>query len=151
MSRLGKMPSWQRSFIVFSFFFCSLSGLAYFFYPELKTYIPISVSRFILAAHGISASFMLIALGLILPVHLKAGWLAKINRLSGVGQFFCLIALIVSGLLLYYGSESLRDLTVLIHYVLGFLLIGLFLGHLFSRRKTEQTNQNIRSISLRTR
>jgi hypothetical protein len=151
MSRLGKMPSWQRSFIVFSFSFCTLSGLTYFIYPELKTYVPISSSRFILATHGISASFMLIALGLVLPAHLKAGWFAKSNRFSGVGQFLCLLVLTASGLLLYYGSESLRDLTLLTHYVVGFLLIGLFLGHLFIRRKTEQTNQNMPSISLRIR
>jgi len=151
MSRLGKMPPSQKSFIVFSFSFCILSGLTYFFYPELKTYVPISASRFILATHGISASFMLIALGLVLPAHLKAGWFAKSNRFSGVGQFLCLLVLTASGLLLYYGSESLRDLTLLTHYVVGFLLIGLFLGHLFIRRKTEETNQNMPSISLRIR
>jgi len=151
MSRLGKMPHWQKSFIVFAFSFCALSGLTYFFYPELKTYVPISASRLILAAHGISASFMLIALGLVLPAHLKAGWIAKNNRFSGVGQFLCLLVLTASGLLLYYGSESLRDLTLLAHYIVGFLLVGLFLGHLFLRRKTEQTNQNMPSIALRTR
>ena len=151
MSRLGKMPIWQKSFIVFSFSLCALSGLTYFFIPELKTYVPISASRFILAAHGISASFMLIALGLVLPAHLKAGWIAKNNRFSGVGQFLCLLVLTASGLLLYYGSESLRDLTLLTHYVVGFLLIGLFLGHLLLRRKAEQANQNMSSISLRTR
>ena len=151
MSRLGKMPHWQKSFIVFSFSLCALSGLTYFFIPELKTYVPISASRLILAAHGISASFMLIALGLVLPAHLKAGWIAKNNRFSGVGQFLCLLVLTASGLLLYYGSESLRDLTLLAHYIVGFLLVGLFLGHLFLRRKTEQTNQNMPSIALRTR
>lgn len=151
MSRLGKIPPWQKSFIVFSFSFSALSGLTYFFYPELKTYVPIFASRFILAAHGISASFMLIALGLVLPAHLKAGWIAKNNRFSGVSQFLCLLGLTASGLLLYYGSESLRDVTLLTHYVVGFLLIGLFLGHLFLRRKTEKNNQNMPSISLRTR
>ena len=151
MSRLGKMPHWQKSFIVFSFSLCAFSGLTYFFIPELKTYVPISASRLILAAHGISASFMLIALGLVLPAHLKAGWIAKNNRFSGVGQFLCLLVLTASGLLLYYGSESLRDLTLLAHYIVGFLLVGLFLGHLFLRRKTEQTNQNMPSIALRTR
>jgi hypothetical protein len=94
---------------------------------------------------------MLIVLGLVLPAHLKAGWIAKNNRFSGVGQFLCLLVLTASGLLLYYGSESLRDLTLLAHYIVGFLLVGLFLGHLFLRRKTEQTNQNMPSIALRTR
>jgi hypothetical protein len=119
MSRLGKMPSWQRRFILSSFFLCALSGLVYFFFPQLQLYVFIPASRFILATHGISASFVLIALGLVLPVHLKAGWLAKSNRLSGVFQIVCLLTLIGSGFLLYYGPEPLRDLTLLAIYLSG--------------------------------
>jgi len=151
MSRLGKMPSWQRSFILSSFFLCALSGLVYFFFPQLQLYFFIPASRFILATHGISASFVLIVLGLVLPVHLKAGWLAKSNRLSGVFQIVCLLTLIGSGFLLYYGPESLRDLTLMTHYVFGFLFIGFFLSHLFIRRKGSRSHQNMASISLRTR
>ena len=96
------------------------------FFPQLQLYVFIPASRFILATHGISASFVLIALGLVLPVHLKAGWLARSNRLSGVFQIVCLLTLIGSGFLLYYGPEPLRDLTLLAHYVFGFFFIGFF-------------------------
>ena len=88
---------------------------------------------------------------LLRPVHLKAGWLAKSNRLSGVFQIVCLLTLIGSGFLLYYGPVPLRDLTLLAHYVFGFFFIGFFLSHLFIRRKGSRSHQNMASISLRTR
>jgi hypothetical protein len=148
--RLGSMPLWQKIFVMFSFILCALSGILYFFYPQINLLSVIVSSRLVLAIHGIASTFSLISLGIVLSVHIKIGWLVKSNRLSGVIQLLSLIALLVTGCSLYYGPQSIREITLKMHYVFGFLFTVCFLSHVW-RPKLNQGHQNIASISLRTR
>ena len=145
------MPLWQKWCVMFSFVLCALSGLIYFFYPQSNLFNLMPSSRLVLTIHGISATFSLISLGMVLPVHIKIGWLIKKNRFSGVVQLVCLVVLLITGCALYYGPQSIRDTTLLFHYVFGFLFIASFFSHLFLNHKSAQNNQNMASISLRTR
>lgn len=149
--RLGSMPLWQKIFVMFSFILCAVSGVLYFFYPQSNLLSVMPLPRLVLAAHGITATFSLISLGTVLPVHIKIGWLIKSNRFSGVMQLVCLAVLLVSGCLLYYGPQSVREITLIFHYVFGFLFITCFLSHIFLRPKSNGGHQNMASISLRMR
>lgn len=151
MRRLGQIPNWQKIFIYGSLFSCALSGILYLFHSELNELASILSSRMVLTIHGISGGLMLIVFGILLTAHFRAGWLSQNNRLTGVLQLISLVILIVTAYLLYYGSGSIRDVVLTVHYVFGFLFI-FFLGcHLAFRKNSRKIHQNMASISLRTR
>ena len=72
-----------------------------------------------------------IALGSVLTVHLKAGIKAKRQVFSGLSQLTCLLALILTAALLYYGPAELRDDAITAHWVIGILFFSFFLSHAF--------------------
>ena len=129
MSRLGKMPSWQRWFALVSMLACSISGTAYLMGHQflfLKQSLGI---HSVLAWHGITALVATLALGSILPFHLKAGLKAKRKLASGLSQLVFLVVLLMSGAMLYYGPEETRDGVVLTHWMVGLLFFAIFFSH----------------------
>jgi len=133
MSRLGKMPNWQRVFVISGIFACSVTGLLYLIGHEFQIQRSTFGSHHILAAHGISGMLSAIALGSVLPFHLKAGYKSKRKWLTGFSQLIFLIALIISGALLYYGPEAIRDEVILTHWMVGLLFFAIFMQHAFNR------------------
>ena len=133
MSRLGKMPSWQRVFVISGIFACSVTGLLYLIGHDFQIQRSTLGSHRILATHGISGVLSAIALGSVLPFHLKAGYKSKRKWLSGFSQLIFLIALMVSGVLLYYGPEAIRDDVIFMHWMVGLLFFAIFMLHAFNR------------------
>jgi len=129
MSRLGKMPSWQRSFVVISMLACSMSGSLYLLGHEFQIQRSALGNRHILALHGVFAIIATLALGSVLPFHLKAGLKSKKKWLSGFSQLSLSLVLLTTGALLYYGSAEIRDLVVSTHWILGLLFFVIFLAH----------------------
>ncbi|MBU3602507.1 hypothetical protein [Polynucleobacter sp. AM-25C3] len=141
-SRLGQMPSWQRHFVLLAMLSCSLTGIAYLLGHEFQIERTLLGTHSVLAWHGIAAILATMALGSILPFHLKAGIKSKRKLLSGLSQLAFLATLIISGALLYYGPEEIRDAVITTHWIIGigFFLIFLFHGvfirkHLVSNGK----------------
>lgn len=128
-NRLGKMPSWQRAFVLLSILSCSITGIIYLLGHEFNIYKALLGQHSILAWHGICALLATTALGSALTVHIKAGFHSKRKRISGFSQLGLLLLLCGSGLLLYYGPESLRDATIFTHWVAGNIFLGAFLIH----------------------
>jgi cytosine/uracil/thiamine/allantoin permease len=128
-SRLGKMPSWQRNFVLLGMLSCSLTGTAYLLGHEFQIHRTLLGTHAVLAWHGVAAILASIALGSILPFHIKAGLKSKRKLLSGLSQLGFLVALLISGALLYYGSEEIRDLVVLTHWLVGVAFFAIFLLH----------------------
>jgi cytosine/uracil/thiamine/allantoin permease len=128
-SRLGKMPSWQRNFVLIGMFSCSLTGVAYLLGHEFQIQRTVLGTHAVLAWHGIAAILASVALGSILPFHLKAGLKSKRKLLSGLSQLGFLVALLISGALLYYGPEEIRESVVLTHYLIGAAFFAIFLLH----------------------
>jgi hypothetical protein len=87
-------------------------------------------SHNILVIHGVAAMLTILALGSVLPFHLKAGLKSKRKWWSGLGQLSFLSALMITGLLLYYGPEPIRETVVSTHWVLGLLFFAVFLIHI---------------------
>ena len=129
MSRLGKMPSWQRSFVVSSMLACSISGCLYLLGHEFQIQRSIFGNHNVLATHGIFAMIATLALGSVLPFHLKAGIKSKKKWVSGFSQLSFLAVLLTTGALLYYGSAETRDSVVITHWVVGLLFFLIFLLH----------------------
>jgi uncharacterized membrane protein (DUF485 family) len=86
-------------------------------------------AHYILIWHGIAAMIATMALGSVLPFHLKAGLKSKRKLLSGISQLAFLSILLVSGALLYYGPEEIRDTVIATHWMIGLAFFTAFLLH----------------------
>lgn len=133
MSRLGKMPNWQRSFVICGMIACSITGLVYLLGHQFQIQRSTLGTHSILAAHGIAAMLATLAIGSVLPFHIKAGFKSKKQLWSGFSQLGFLATLLISGALLYYGPEELRDGVIDTHSIVGILFFTIFLLHAFSR------------------
>jgi hypothetical protein len=129
MSRLGKMPGWQRPFVVSSMLACSISGCLYLLGHEFQIQRSLFGNHNVLATHGVFAMIATVALGSVLPFHLKAGIKSKKKWISGFSQLSFLAILLTTGALLYYGSAEMRDSVVITHWVAGLLFFFIFLLH----------------------
>ena len=129
MSRLGKMPTWQRSFVIGSMLACSISGSLYLIGHEFQIQRSTLGNHNVLAAHGIFAMIATLALGSVLPFHLKAGLKSKKKWVSGFSQLSFLAILLTTGALLYYGPVEIREDVVIIHWVVGLIFFAIFLLH----------------------
>ena len=137
MSRLGKMPSWQRSFVIYGMMACSITGLIYLLGHQFNLQRSILGTHSILAAHGVFAMLATLAFGSVLPFHIKAGYKSRKQLWSGFSQLGFLATLIISGALLYYGPEEIRDGAINIHWIVGLLFLVIFIWHGFIRIRSK--------------
>lgn len=92
-----------------------------------------------LRLHGAGAMVGLIVYGSLLPVHIRRAWTIRRNIGLGISLGSLLIALTVSGYLLYYaGDEETRPVISVVHWVVGLAIPGILTWHVISgrRRKT---------------
>jgi len=108
---------------------CSLTGIAYLLGHEFHVERTILGKHSVLMWHGITAMVATIALGSVLPFHLKAGLKSRKKLWSGLSQLAFLAALLISGALLYYGPEEIRDQTITTHWMIGLAFFTIFLLH----------------------
>ena len=138
MSRLGKMPRWQRTFVICGMMTCSVTGLIYLLGHQFQIQRSTLGTHSVLAAHGVAALLATLAFGSVLPFHIKAGYKSRRQLWSGFSQFGLLAALLASGVLLYYGPEEIRDGVIDAHWVVGILFFAIFILHAF--KKLHQAN-----------
>lgn len=143
MSRLGKMPNWQRTFVILGMMICSITGLIYLLGHQFQIQRAALGTHSILAAHGIAAMLATLALGSVLPFHIKAGYKSQKKRWSGFSQLSLLTLLLVTGALLYYGPEEIRDITVDTHWMTGLLFFVIFLLHAFQKIRGSSHSKKI--------
>lgn len=129
-SRVGHLPRWQRLSTHLIFAICALSGLGFFLKREMGVDLGDLPARSLLVWHGISAAFALLAFGAVLPGHIRSSWKARRNRTTGVLMLTIMSALMLSGLLLYYGDEEWHDAMLWAHWIGGFIAFGAFPLHL---------------------
>jgi len=129
MSRLGKMPNWQRTLVIFGMMACAITGLIYLLGHQFQIQRSALGTHGILAAHGIAAMLATLGLGSVLPFHIKAGYKSRKQLWSGFGQLGFLAALLITGALLYYGPEEIRDDAINAHWILGLVSSAIFIWH----------------------
>ena len=134
MSRLGKMPGWQKWFVLFGMLSCSISGTLYLLVHEFQIQRAVIGSSQVLSIHGIAAMLATLALGSALPFHIKAGIKSKRKLLSGISQLCFLCTLMMTGALLYYGPEAIREEAILIHWIAGLFFLMVFVLHAINAR-----------------
>ena len=141
MRQLGKMPGWQRTFVITGMLACSITGSAYLLGQEFQIERALLGNHLVLAGHGLTAMLASIALGSALPFHLKAGYQSKRKRFSGFTQLGFLLTLIVTGGMLYYGPADLREPTIQLHWLTGLVFFAIFIFHSLvkSRCKSSKT------------
>lgn len=133
MSRLGKMPNWQRTFVICGLMTCSITGLMYLLGHQFQIQRSTLGTHSILIAHGIAAILATLAIGSVLPFHIKAGYKSKKQWWSGFSQLGFLAVLLISGALLYYGPEEIRDAVIDTHWIVGLLFFAIFMLHAFTK------------------
>jgi hypothetical protein len=92
------------------------------------------IPRLLLKIHGAAAMLALLLLGA-LTLHIKRGWLANRNRLSGALLVAVNVFLIVSGYGLYYASDdTLREWLSRWHAWIGLGIFVLLPAHVIAGR-----------------
>ena len=129
LHRIGRLPRGQRRTTYAIFVFCAFSGLLFFMAHDAQLNLTGLDTHSLLMAHGISAQCALLAMGAVMPAHIRLAWNARRNRGTGVLLCTVLGVLMASGLWLYYGSEELRSAAVWSHWVFGGLGFGVFPLH----------------------
>jgi len=133
-SRIGLLPRWQRWSSHLILTGCAASGAAFFFKREMGLALWDVPAHTWLVWHGVTAALAWCVMGSVLPGHVRSGWNARRNRATGVTLIAVMVALMASGLLLYYGNEEARDTVVWWHWVIGFVSVAAFPLHLLVGR-----------------
>ena len=139
----GMKLSYRHRFWFYSSFrILFLSGLLWVFVHYFKSYhneigqTTHPAESWALKIHGGAAMFTLVLLGTLIPLHMKKGWKAKINRKTGVILIGTNLILILTGYGLYYvGRDDIRNMTSWIHTVLGIFLPLIIFWHIREGRR----------------
>ena len=111
--------------------------LHYFFHYRMEMGESHPLEPLSLKIHGATAMMALIVLGTLIPIHMKRGWKAQMNRANGVFIVVVNLLLIATGYGLYYaGRENLRSLSHWSHIVLGILFPAFLVWHIIEGKKS---------------
>ena len=140
--RPTRLPRWHEWSIYVSFGLLVVTGIAWLvldrwvrvegeFGPEHHP-----AEHIMLIAHGVAAYAALIAVGALIPVHIRAGWSIGRNLVSGATVAGALLLMSVTALGLYYlSAEGLRSLASLAHWLVGIAAVPLLVIHVVNGRR----------------
>jgi len=96
----------------------------------------LSIVPVLLELHGAAAMLALVALGSLIPQHIKWAWTGRLNRFTG-GLILATQALFIgTGCALYYaGDEAFRAYASNVHLVLGLGFPLVLVGHIIVGRR----------------
>ena len=101
-----------------------------------------AVAADLLMIHGGVAMAMLMVFGALFPLHVRRGWRARKNRLSGGAMLTLNGLLILTAFGLYYcGSELMRPWISDAHIVAGFALAAFTFIHVIIGRRSPSKKQ----------
>ena len=92
----------------------------------------------LLKIHGAAAMAFLVALGILIPTHIKRAWQARRNRVNGAFFVTVMGLLVLTGYGLYYfGDDRWRSVASWTHLLIGLAAPALLILHIwFGRRDT---------------
>jgi hypothetical protein len=138
-----RLGFWQRTAVLASVILVSLTGISWFVLHEVVAGDWTDSTQLLLTLHGISAYALLVAVGSLLPLHVRAGWLRRRNILTGVTVTAIMAILGVTALMLYYGGEETQSAAKWAHLAFGFACVVLFPVHAFLRTKSDTPTATI--------
>ena len=133
--RLGKMAPWQKWSTYLLLSACLVSGLIWFVLADIFIFMPTLLKPW-WVAHGSSSMLCLLIFGAAVPHHMLVTWRSHRNRLGGLVVSLCLLGLVMTALLLFYGTEALHDAVRWIHITLGLGILILFPWHIVRGKKS---------------
>ena len=87
-----------------------------------------------LVSHAIASFAAIWVFGVLWPNHVIKGWTQKARRPTGGTLFGLTTWLTLTGIALYYvGTDAVRSVTSLSHWIVGVLTLVVFLVHLLTR------------------
>jgi hypothetical protein len=95
-----------------------------------------NLAHVLLVLHGVSSYALLVAIGSLLPVHVRSGWLRRRNLTTGLTVSGAIAILCATALVLYYGGEELHAPAKWLHLIVGFACLALFPAHAFLRERS---------------
>ncbi len=96
--------------------------------------LEVGYRTWVVVLHVICGFGLFSVLGALWSIHMRAGWRRGKKRWSGAFIVGLIFALGLTGIGIYYlGNESMALVDSLAHVVLGFLLIPIFLRHIFQQ------------------
>ncbi len=128
------LPETQKKLTFVFFIIVSISGVWWSILHDLVSSKQDDFMHDLLVIHGAGAFLSMMAIGAILPVHVRLAWKEKRNRSSGLMISLASAVIILSGFALYYGWEEILDLVKWIHLFVGVLAMFLLPIHIWIGR-----------------
>jgi hypothetical protein len=139
-----RLGFWQKTAVLATVAMVSFSGLLWFALHDVVVSDEwTGTAHFLLTLHGISAYALLVAVGSLLPLHVRAGWLRRRNIVTGSMVTVIMAVLSVTALVLYYGGEELQVVAKWLHLAFGLGWIALFPAHAFLRAKARHPTRQV--------
>jgi hypothetical protein len=94
------------------------------------------IQPILLQIHGAAAMLALLALGSLIPQHVKWAWKGRMNRSTGGLMISTQALLVLTGYALYYsGDENLREYASQVHFAIGACFPALLAWHIVEGRR----------------
>jgi hypothetical protein len=133
---------WQKTTVYCSTVIVALSGLFWFVVHDVLADEPGDLTRQLLTLHGVSAYALLVAIGTLLPIHVRLGWRRRRNLVTGLTVITLAAVLGVTALMLYYGDEDLQKPAKWLHLALGLIFFVLFPAHALVKSTKRQPSHD---------
>jgi hypothetical protein len=145
-----RLEPWHRRALYAAFALLTVTGVVWLWADWAKerlgpdTWQPIAADM--LALHGGAAMAALLALGALVPLHVRRGWRSGRNRLTGPLMIAVNAVLIATAYGLYYaGADTLRHWMSVIHIVVGLALPAGLLAHVWLGRHRARDDRRLTS------
>ena len=142
-----RLGFWQKTAMFATVAGVSLSGLLWFILHDVISDDVGDAARLLLIVHGVSSYALLVAVGSLLPLHVRAGWRQRRNTVTGILVTATMAVLSVTALMLYYGGEETQSVAKWIHLAFGFFCFALFPAHAFLRTKSHPSDSRSRLLN----
>src|ERR1700730_9774123 len=133
-----RLGFWQKMAVFSTVAAVGLSGLLWFVLHDVVAEAWSESAHLLLTVHGVSAYALLVAVGSLLPLHVRSGWRRRHNVITGVMITATMAALSVTALGLYYGEEQTQAVAKWLHLAFGAGSLILFPAHALLKANTRR-------------
>jgi hypothetical protein len=133
---------WQKTAVYCTTVIVGLSGLFWFVVHDVLADEPGDLTRLLLTLHGVSAYALLVAIGSLLPIHVRLGWRRRRNLVTGLSVIALTAVLGVTALVLYYGDEDLQKPAKWLHLAFSLIFFVLFPAHALVKSAKRQSSHD---------
>ncbi len=133
-----RLGFWQKAAIYVTTIMVGLSGVLWFILHDVVADDLDDWAHLLLILHGVSAYALLVAIGSLLPVHVRSGWLRRRNLATGLTVVAVMAVLAITALALYYGDEEMQKPAKWLHLAFGFGSVIVFPAHALLRVKRRE-------------